>query len=295
MAKILQIITDTEWWGSYEAVSKCIDDEMDSSWDGVTSVVSLGDILNTGTRKQVGGKSLFKTRRQELIAADPSVRDLSLKEQLEMVFNLNPEEFVQTYGGAPQFAAESPAAIMAAEFIPHLTAITGNREFDYQLVFDLLAEKGVCSRVDYFDVLKSCSKITLYEMPRIETHEATGVLFIPYTPKPKEAREELEKWVAELHDVVKPERVVVLTHENPNPAKLGVDRKVKTQKLLDYALAEIAKFPVKSVCFCGHLDTESEAFEHKGVIVQPISSSQKVGYRTDIGTWGAYSITNLPR
>ena len=67
----IKIVTDNEWEGKYEVLEK------EHEADGLDIVV-LGDLLPTGSRKQVGGKSYFKTHIKALIAEDPSIKRLSL-------------------------------------------------------------------------------------------------------------------------------------------------------------------------------------------------------------------------
>ena len=212
------------------------------------------------------------------------MKDLGLKEQLELVCRACPEEFYATYGEAGRYIKEGAQALKDSSAIKNLVAITGNREFDYQLLLDFFADRSISPRTIYMDELLSTGKVELHTKPAVRRYCSTGVLFLPYSPKPEELQKGLEESIEQLRGM-KAERVVVMTHENPNPQMLIADRKVKMKKILDYGLTQVGKFPVEALCFCGHLDMVSMHYPHNGVRVQPISSSQVVQYEARSGRY----------
>ncbi|MFH1316072.1 MAG: hypothetical protein ABII01_00985 [Candidatus Woesearchaeota archaeon] len=280
----IKITTDNEWGadnglkGKYQLLeAEYLEDRL--------QIMCLGDLLPTGTIKTVGAVSLFKVRIKELIAKDPSISNLSLVDQIPLVYDLDPAEFMENYRDAPRFVREG-AAFLKQSQLPVMVSITGNREFDYQGLFDMMVEREGIPEIDYMDELNGCGKFSLLRTPQSLYGESTGFLFVPYDPEHDCAffRSHLEHGLDRLNDR-KPERIAVMTHENPNPEAVGKDRKAKNQTTLDYCLGQVAKFPIPATCFCWHLDVSAEPFMYNGVIVQPVSGSETVIFNSADGSY----------
>lgn len=274
---IVKIIADNEWEGKYPLLAQ------QGEIDGL-ELWSLGDNLPTGPKEAVGGNSFFKTKLKELTKADPSVKEAGLKKQLEIVSEKWPAEFSDNYKEAPEYITRG-AEFLRSSFLT-VTAITGNREFDYQLLLDVLAEKLGVPRVDYTKELASCTYFRLYEVPMIDVVEATSILWLPYHPKAD------EKFTAGLEaatlDVLrdkKSERIALLTHENPCAERFGSERKAKMQKTIDNYIAGARKISPNVTLFCGHLDISAEALEYNGIKVQPISGTETLALNMYSGAY----------
>ncbi|MFH1053704.1 MAG: hypothetical protein V1740_04805 [Candidatus Woesearchaeota archaeon] len=274
----IKITTDNEWEGKYQLLEvEFLEDRL--------QIMCLGDLLPTGTIKTVGAVSLFKVRINELIAKDPSIRNLSLVDQIPLVYDLDPAEFMENYRDAPRFVREG-AAFLKQSQLPVMVSITGNREFDYQGLFDMMVEREGIPEIDYMDELNGCGKFLLLRNPTTLYDDSTGFLFVPYDPEHEKSffRNHLENALDRLNDR-KSERIALMIHENPNPEAVGKDRKAKTQTTLDYCFEQLRKFPVPATCFCGHLDVSADPFLYNGVHVQPISGTETVIFDTTDGTY----------
>lgn len=275
----LKIVTDNEWEGKYELL------EEQYKADGLY-LIALGDLLPTGSKKQVGGKSHFKTQLKPLVEKDPSIKKLSLYDQLGLVYDLDPAVFLENYREAPNYTKRG-AEFLRTSNLPIIAAITGNREFVFQELFDFLADKDGIPRTDYMEELLACERFDLHTKPDVGQADSTGVLFIPYNPRSEEEiRPHLEDNLDELRDL-KSERIAIMTHENPCAEELGVpNRKADMQKVLDDYIREVRKINHDTTLFCGHLDKSFDAVRYNGITVQPISGKEAVVY--DFGN-GNYS------
>lgn len=275
----LKIVTDNEWEGKYELLEKQFKEDR-------LGIIALGDLLPTGSREQVGGKSHFKTKLKELVKKDPSIKKLSLYDQLGQVYELDPVVFLENYREAPNYTKRG-AEFLRTSGLPVIRAITGNREFDYQAVFDFLVDKEGIPKIDYMKELLDCGKFDLYNQPKVSQTDSTGILYLPYSTRSEEGiRPHLEDNLDQLRDLMN-ERIVIMTHENPCAENLGVpNRKAKMQKVLDDYINGIRKINPDITLFCGHLDKSFDAFQYNGIIVQAISGKEAVIY--DFGN-GDYS------
>ena len=70
----------------------------------------------------------------------------------------------------------------------------------------------------------------------------------------------------------------MLTHENPYPQGLNMDRKVKMQDILDAYITEVAKMPTETTLICGHLDASGKAYPYKGIMIKPLSGKETLIY-----------------
>jgi hypothetical protein len=274
----LKLVTDNEWEGKYELL------EQQFKEDGL-SIIALGDLLPTGSRKQVGGKSHFKTHIKPMIAKDPSIKKLSLYEQLQLVYDLDPDAFIQNYREAPERTKRGAEFLRTAD-LSRITAITGNREFDYQAVFDFLADRLGIQRTEYIAEVVFCGRFDLHVRPKVHEFDSTGTLLLPYSPRSEEdIRPHLEDNLDQLRDM-KSERIAIMTHENPCAEKIGVpNRKAKMQKVLDDYIAGARKINLDTTLFCGHLDKSFDAIQHDGIRVQPISGTEVVVYDSRSGDY----------
>lgn len=279
---IVKIVSDNEWEGKYQLLAQQREDDGLDLW-------SLGDNLPTGPKETVGGNSFFKTKLKELIKADLSVKEAGLKRQMELVFEKYPDEFADNYREAPEYVKRG-AEFLRNSGLP-VTAITGNREFDYQLLLDVVAEKLGVPRVDYMQELKSCDRFQLHKFPHITGVELTSVLFLPYHPEPAHFKHMFDGWndyfddqMDQLRDL-KSERILIATHENPCSARFGSERAAKMQETLDDYIAGTRKINPNVTLFCGHLDISADPVEYNRIKVQPVSGTEAVLFNMYTGEY----------
>lgn len=279
---LVKIITDNEWQGKYEALEKQLLD------DHIQFMISLGDNLPTGSKKQVGGKSYFKTQLKRLVQQDPAIKQMSLYEQLKLVYKLDPETFLANYRECPEHAKRGAEFVRNSQ-LPGMRTITGNREFDFQEVFDFIAHVTRTQRVDYMDTLRSAGKFGVLDTPFIEyilnsTYKSTTTIavYIPYSPYPEQFND-IERYKDRINK--SEERIILLTHENPCPERFGSDRKAVMQKVIDAYITTAREKSPNVILFCGHLDISAEPFEYLGIVVQPISGTESIILDTGTGEY----------
>jgi len=279
----LKIVTDNEWEGKYELLEKQFKE------DGL-DIIALGDLLPTGSKKQVGGKSYFKTQLKPMIEKDPSIKKLSLYDQLGLVYKLNHAVFLENYREAPNHTKRG-AEFLRTSGLPIIRAIPGNREFVFQELFDFLADKRSITKTDYMEELLSCGKFDLYTQPKVSQTDSTGILLLPYSTRSEEdISPHLEDNLDQLRDL-RSERITIMTHENPCAKELGIpNRKALMQKVLDDYIEGIRKINPDTTLFCGHLDKSFDAFKYNGIKVQPISGMENVIFNMQ---GGKYTKQNL--
>jgi hypothetical protein len=219
-----------------------------------------------------------------LIKADPSVKEAGLKRQMELVFERWPEEFAANYKEAPEYVRRG------SEFLRNsnlwITAITGNREFDYQLLLDVVAERLGVPRVDYTSELFSCGEFVVYTAPSISNEDSTCILWLPYHPVANElfrlySNDKIFRSLSKSQS----ERIAILTHENPCASRFGSDRAAKMQATLDDYIAGARKVSKNVTLFCGHLDISADPVEYNGIKVQPVSGSEAVLFNMATGEY----------
>jgi hypothetical protein len=259
----LKITTDNEWEGKYQLI------ENQFKEDGL-DIICLGDLIPTGSRKEVGGKSYFKTKVKELCREDPSIKQLGLYQQLQMVHDLNPAVFMDNYKEAPDYIKRA-SEFLKNSALPVMAAITGNREFDYQELLDFIADIQKTKRTAYLDEIKNSGRFNLITEPEVRNYDSTSALFLPH--KPEGYAVGLDEVLSKL-DESKGERVLIIAHENPCPEKFNNDRKAAMQGTLDSYIAGAKKINPDTTLLCGHLDISAEPAEYNGIKVQPVSGTE---------------------
>lgn len=279
---MVRIITDNEWEGKYEALEQLLLQKVPDT------LFSLGDNLPTGPRSRIGRNSYFKRIREELAKTDKSLLDLPLTAQFQVVYDVDPEKFMEQYADAPQFL-EKGAAFINQSTLPMIQALTGNREFDYQLLLDFIAEKQGTLPCDYLSVLDSCTRIVLLKDPQVLHDNGTQFIILPYTPDGAEPSEHVER-ACEMVRTFQPEHLFLLTHENPFPEGFGSKRKAVMQETLDGYCDTLSQVHKQVTCFCGHLDISAAPQEYHKTLIQPISGTELLDLDSRTGT---YNITSL--
>lgn len=271
----INIITDNEWKGKYELIEKQFKKDR-------FNIISLGDNLPTGLKENVGRNSFFKTTLKNLIKTDDSIKKLSLAEQLDLTYDFNASEFMDFYKKAPGYIKQG-SQFLKNSSLPKMVSITGNREFDYQELLNVVADKLNEKSLNYMDELSSCGKFDLYTLPGVKLYDSIGIVLLPYSPKPEEIGSKLEETLDSLNDL-KSERIAIMTHENPCPEKIKLDRKAKMQETIDNYIIGVKKISTDIILFCGHLDKSAGAVEYNGIMVQPISGKEFVTFNTNKGS-----------
>lgn len=279
----IRITTDNEWDGKYELLEKqYLEDRI--------SLATLGDNLPTGARKQVGDGSFFKTKMKELGLKPKSQEELY--NAMAEIHEKWPVKFMENYGDCNSHIKKGVEFLTNSE-LPKIQAITGNREYDYQLLLNLLANKAGAPMVDYMNELKSCGKFDLYEQPMAEQVDATSMLWLPYHPKAdKIFLQSLEDNLDKLRDF-RGERIVIMTHENPCPEAIGASRKAKMQETLDNYISGSRKINSDVTLFCGHLDLSADSVDYNGIIVQPLSGKETAVLDVRSGEYSKFSLVDV--
>jgi len=268
----IKITTDNEWIGKYEILEEQYNNEK-------IEIFSLGDNLPTERRSKFGKASIFKTTLKELAKQYPEITKINLMQQLEIVHKLRTKDFEKVYFKAPEIISQS-AKFLKNSSLPVITAITGNREFDYQTLLDFVAKKTNSEQISYLDKLTEAEKFDLITNPKLIERNSTGIILLPYNKKTK--TETIDE-VLDSASEGKYERLILMTHENPIPTLFGVDRKVKMKEELNYCIENIVKINQNSTAYTGHLDKSNHSIIYLGVKIQPISGTEAGYLNTDSG------------
>ncbi|MDP2750568.1 MAG: hypothetical protein Q8O89_07080 [Nanoarchaeota archaeon] len=262
----IKLTSDNEWEGKYALL------EGQFEVDGLP-IWALGDLLPTGKKDRAGKNSFFKEKLKDVLGNDagPSTSSDELYSQMKQIYACFPEEFIENYGECVEQIQKGSQFLQKSK-LHQMPAITGNREFDYQLLLDFLATEAGIKKVNYFNELTSCKKFILHTTPEVEHLESTGILWLPYHPE--DCFEQDIDQITDSFREYKSERIIILTHENPCPEAVGVKRKVKMQTTLDEYIGRAASINLNVLLFCGHLDISAPSFGYKGATVQPISGTE---------------------
>ena len=266
MKNQMKIITDNEWDGKYELLEK------QYKLDHLENIISLGDNIPTGKQETTGKDSYFKTKIKEIALITPSILELTLDKQLDIFFERYKDGFLERYGAAPDIIRKSTEFLKNSD-LPVIKAITGNREYDYQIVLDFLAKKGYSDQLNYLEALHGTGKFELITEPKLDIYDLDAILFLPYTKQVETAKTKLSE-IGTLLGKHKPRKLAIMTHENPAPHMFEVKRKVKNQQLLEHTADMATLLSGQTVMFTGHLDISAESAPYKGVWVQPLSSTE---------------------
>ena len=191
---IIKIVTDNEWKGKYELLEQKYLEDNFPIW-------SLGDNLQTGEVGQVGKDSFFKTKRKQITANNLEFKNLNLYEQMKGVYKIFPEEFVQNYGLCVNVLKQG-VEFLKNSSLPTMTAITGNRESDYQMLLDLFEKEITGEKLDYMNLLLETGKFEMIFQPETRQIEGTSILLIPYDKEMDQTQHDYESNIERLYEAV---------------------------------------------------------------------------------------------